>query len=94
MPPPSPPCPALQTPSAPILGQARLDRSYTGSYTKSGDSYTISYTNHPQKSCIRLNSVEHACLNAIQNEAVFVQWIKVKVKKVMVGMERFELSTS
>ena len=64
------------------------------SYTKSGDSYTISYTNDPQKGCIRLNSVEHACLNATQNEAVFVQWIKVKVKKVMVGMARFELATS
>ena len=29
-----------------------------------------------------------------QNDAVFVQWIKVKVKKVMVGMARFELATS
>ena len=52
------------------------------------------HTNDPQKDCQRLNSVEHACSNATQNEAVFVQWIKVKVKKVMVGMARFELATS
>ena len=63
-------------------------------YTKSGDRYTSRYTNDPQKGCIRLNSVEHACSNATQNDAVFVQWIKVKVKKVMVGMARFELATS
>ena len=63
-------------------------------HTKSEDRHTTRHTNDPQKGCIRLNSVEHACLNAIQNEAVFVQWIKVKVKKVMVGMARFELATS
>ena len=63
-------------------------------YTKSGDRYTSRYTNDPQKGCIRLTSVAHACSNATQNDAVFVQWIKVKVKKVMVGMARFELATS
>ena len=56
--------------------------------------YTTGYTNDPQKGCIRLNSVEHACLNATQNETAIIQWIKVKVKKVMVGMARFELATS
>ena len=63
-------------------------------YTNPGHRYTSRYTNDPQKGCIRLNSVEHACLNATQNETAIIQWIKVKVKKVMVGMARFELATS
>ena len=56
-------------------------------YTKSGDRYTSRYTNDPQKGCIQLNAVEHACSNTSQNEAVFIQWTQVKMKKRLVGME-------
>ena len=70
------------------------DGVISSGYKKNGSGYKSGYKNDPQKGCIRLNSVEHACLNATQNEAVFVQCIKVKVKKVMVGMASFELATS
>ena len=63
-------------------------------YTKSGDRYTSRYTNHPQKGVNRCQSVSTTVGATSQNEAVFIQWIKVKVKKVMVGMVRFELTTS
>jgi len=63
-------------------------------YTKSGDRYTSRYTNHPQKGVIVCPDASWPATMALQNEAVFVQWIKVEVKKVMVGMARFELATS
>ena len=64
------------------------------SYTISGDSYTFSYTNDPQKAVNRCQCVSTAVSAITQNDAVFVQWIKVKVKKEVVGMARFELATS
>ena len=88
------PAPRYKRRQRPFWAKRDWTRSYTVGYTKIGSGYTTGYTNDPQKGCIRLNSVEHACLNATQNETAIIQWIKVKVKKVMVGMERFELSTS
>ena len=68
-------------------------RIYSG-YTKSPSGYTIGYTNDPQKAVNRCQCVSTAVSAITQNDAVFVQWIKVKVKKEVVGMARFELATS
>ena len=71
-----------------------INRSYTISVYSYTISYTISYTNDPQKAVNRCQCVSTAVSAITQNDAVFVQWIKVKVKKEVVGMARFELATS
>ena len=63
-------------------------------YTNPGHRYTTRYTNDPQKAVNRCQCVSTAVSAITQNDAVFVQWIKVKVKKEVVGMARFELATS
>ena len=63
-------------------------------YTKFCSGYTTGYTNYPQNGAIVCPDASWPATMALQNEAAITQWIKVKVKKRMVGMERFELSTS
>ena len=85
------PCPALNN----AVGSHCGPRSKRNAgYTKFCSGYTIGYTNHPQKAVNRFQWLSTTVGATSQNEAAIVQWIKVEVKKVMVGMERFELSTS
>ena len=77
-----------------VEGHCGPRRQMVHGYTNPKPGYTSGYTNHPQKAVNRCQTVSTAVGAITQNEAVFVQWIKVKVKKVMVGMARFELATS